>query len=276
MLTIFKTLIRGSIEYGSFLLPTQNSKLMDSLESAQGRALRLCIGFRRSTPTNVVHAESGIGPVRHRFMFLTSKFLLKSFSLKDSILIDKLYDLQVALFVNNRSHSFNKFLLYNIFCTVKKYKHKIAFFSNIPLYLFSFETSTFCPNTEFTPPMVVEEIRGSRFPQLTFQSALSHLTMGRHQIFTDASRYDGSDFIGIGLFSPSLQINKMFKIDRDFSIFSGECIAIILAVECVLEIGVSKATIFTDSRSVVDMSYPPTGYFCIEKQIEVCISTGYR
>lgn len=226
---------------------------MDSLESAQGRALRLCIGFRRSTPTNVVYAESSTGPVRHRFMFLTSKFLLKSFSLKDSILIDKFYDLQVALFVNNRSHSFNKFLLYNIFCTVKKYKHKIAFFSNIPLYLFSFETSTFCPNTEFTPPMVVEEIRGSRFPQLTFQSALSHLTMGRHQIFTDASRYDGSDFVGVGPFSPSLQINKMFKIDRDFSIFSGECIAIILAVECVLEVGVSKATIFTDSRSVVDI-----------------------
>lgn len=45
----------------------------------------------------------------------------------------------------------------------------------------------------------------------------------------------------------------MFRIDHNSSVFSGECIAIIHAVEYILENCVKKVTVFTDSRSVVDI-----------------------
>lgn len=50
--------------------------------------------------------------------------------------------------------------------------------------------------------------------------------------------------------SPDISIQK--KLDDCFSIFSAECIAIICAMDCIFERGIKRASIFTDSRSVVE------------------------
>lgn len=59
--------------------------------------------------------------------------------------------------------------------------------------------------------------------------------------------------VSVFILSISLYYNKKSRLDRNFSVFSGECVAVIQAVESVLKIGVQKVTIFTDSRSVVDI-----------------------
>ncbi|XP_070153690.1 uncharacterized protein [Polyergus mexicanus] len=253
MLCVFKALVRGSIEYGSIIFSLHNSGLVELLERTQRRALRHCMGLRQTTPTNVIYAESGISPIKHRFTFLTSKFIFRSFALRDNLLIEKLYDLQAALFNNNKYNLSNRFLLYRAFCLNKEYKRRIASFSKVPIHLFSYETLSFTPTSEVTPLLVVEGIRRAPFPQLTFQSSLPHLIDGRHLIFTDASKKEPGDCVGIGVFSPSLHIQKMFRADCSSSVFSGECMAIIHAMEYILENGVNKVTIFSYSRSVIDV-----------------------
>jgi len=66
MLIIYKAMIRGSFDYASFLFPFYNANLTENLERVSRRALRYCIGLRRSAPCNVVYAESGIGLARLR------------------------------------------------------------------------------------------------------------------------------------------------------------------------------------------------------------------
>lgn len=112
LLCVFKALIRGSIEYGSFMFPLHNAGLTDLLERAQRRALRHYIGLRQSTPTNIVYAETGVSPIKHHLLFLASKFIIKYFALINNPLIKKLHDLHTALSNSNRLNLTDKFSLY--------------------------------------------------------------------------------------------------------------------------------------------------------------------
>lgn len=116
------------------------------------------------------------------------------------------------------------------FRIAKNYKHKIASFTKIPLYLFSYKTSIFTPKTEITSHSMTENIRHARFPQLVFQTSLFQLE-NRHLIFTDASKEESGVYVKIGFFLPTLQAHKIYRTDSNSSVFSGECIAIIHAVE---------------------------------------------
>lgn len=48
-------------------------------------------------------------------------------------------------------------------------------------------------------------------------------------------------------------MQERYKLNGSFSVFSGECITIIYAIDCILENGTGKATVFTDFRSVIDV-----------------------
>lgn len=207
---------------------------MELLERTQRRTLRYCVGLKQTTPTNIIYAETGISPIWHRFMFLMSKFIFRSFALRKNVLIEKVYDLQTALSNNNRYNLFDRFLPYIAFRIAKNYKHKIASFTKIPLYLFSYKTSIFTPKTEITSHSMTENIRHARFPQLVFQTSLFQLE-NRHLIFTDASKEESGVYVKIGFFSPTLQAHKIYRTDSNSSVFSGECIAIIHAVEYIFK-----------------------------------------
>lgn len=113
LLNIYKAMIRGSLDYASFLFPFHNMSLTESLERVSRRALRYCIGLRRSTPCNVVYAESSIGPARFRSDLLARKFILKSFAIRPSILVNKLQNLHFAHMDSGfRSDLYGRFPLY--------------------------------------------------------------------------------------------------------------------------------------------------------------------
>lgn len=78
MLTLYKTLIRSRLEYGGFLISPCKPKQFYKLEKIQLRCLRLALGYRNSTPTNIITHESKILSLTFRFDYLSYKFLLRS------------------------------------------------------------------------------------------------------------------------------------------------------------------------------------------------------
>lgn len=89
LLQIYKATIRSSMKYDCFFFPYNNYSLMKKLNLIQYRAIMLCLG--NTTPTNVILAEAGEGLLESRFFFLTSRFLLKTFSQNTHPVLDKLY-----------------------------------------------------------------------------------------------------------------------------------------------------------------------------------------
>lgn len=61
---------------------------MKKLNTIQFKAIRYCLGLRNSILTNVVVAEAGEDPLICKFDYLTSKYLLKPFSLDSHIGLD--------------------------------------------------------------------------------------------------------------------------------------------------------------------------------------------
>lgn len=84
---LYKSLIRSRIEYGSFVFHPLNSKLSIRLERIQYKALRIALGLRRSTPTNVILAEAKIPPLNLRFEYLGNNFISRINTLEDHSLI---------------------------------------------------------------------------------------------------------------------------------------------------------------------------------------------
>lgn len=93
LLCIYKGLIRGSMEYGCAFFPYNNNSTMSKLNSIQFKSLRLCLGLRRTTPTNVILAEAAEGPLIERFKLLTARYILKIFSLYSHTALNKLPEL---------------------------------------------------------------------------------------------------------------------------------------------------------------------------------------
>ena len=98
LITFYKSYVRSIIDYGSFIYyPTQKTK-KDKLDRIQYSAIRMALGERRSTPTNILLDESKLIMLQHRTKILCKNFLLKTFSVRRSItrsIIDK-YTVEIA------------------------------------------------------------------------------------------------------------------------------------------------------------------------------------
>lgn len=94
LLQIYKTMIRSTMDYRCFAFPYNDYFLMKKLDQIQLKVLRICLGLRKTIPNNVILAESGEGPLDCRFYFLTSRLLLKTFSLNSHPVLNKLFFLR--------------------------------------------------------------------------------------------------------------------------------------------------------------------------------------
>ncbi|XP_012543676.1 uncharacterized protein LOC105841103 [Monomorium pharaonis] len=70
-LLLYKSLVRSAMEYGIFVfLPTNKEDVTSIVEKAQYMGIRTAMGYRNSTPTNVLLAESKIMSIQNRAKFL--------------------------------------------------------------------------------------------------------------------------------------------------------------------------------------------------------------
>lgn len=244
-------MIGGSLDYASFLFPFHSGGLYESLERVFRRALKYCIGQTLDSLWYSI-CGSGIGPTKLKSEFLTCKFILKLFAIRPNVLVNKLQNLHFAHMDSDyRSDLYERFPLYRAYRFVKDYRLKIGFFSKIPQFYFHMRPP-FLFRVDFALSHVVEHISSAAYPQLAFQAYFSQHIEGRCLFFTDASKTDSFPHTSAAYYSPSILVQQKYKLDGYFSIFSVESIAIICAVECILESDIKKASIFTDSRNAVE------------------------
>ena len=90
LLTIFKGLLRPSIEWDSLLYAQADKKFLNKLNIIQNDALRIITGCFKTTPLNVLHHMAGVEPLEDRRNFATVKYLAKNFSQIEHMLFPKL------------------------------------------------------------------------------------------------------------------------------------------------------------------------------------------
>jgi len=96
LLSLYRSIYRGSIEYGAQIFNlNKNRSLLLKLYRQQYRIIRAALGLRQSTPINVLLCEAREPPLNLRFIYLTSKFILKNLARKSNLVIRSLYMLNM-------------------------------------------------------------------------------------------------------------------------------------------------------------------------------------
>lgn len=108
LIILYKSLIRSVIDYGSFIyFPTQIN-LINKIENIQISALKTSLGYRRSTPNNIVLAESKVTTLKERTNYLCKRHISKIFSNQESDSYKIIKDFQDIC--NKKSLKFNTIL----------------------------------------------------------------------------------------------------------------------------------------------------------------------
>ncbi|KYN22368.1 hypothetical protein ALC57_05231 [Trachymyrmex cornetzi] len=85
LLTIYRSVLRSSIEYGcQFFSWSIQSSEFTKLLRIQYKAIRKAMGYRISTPINVMLSEAREPPLHHRFTLSISKYIYKAMAHKFS------------------------------------------------------------------------------------------------------------------------------------------------------------------------------------------------
>lgn len=79
-MVLYKSYVRSLIDYGCFIYYPTRKKSSHKLEKIQYTAIRKALGYRFSTPTNVILDEAKVTTIHERTRFLCHNFLIKASS----------------------------------------------------------------------------------------------------------------------------------------------------------------------------------------------------
>jgi len=97
LLSIYRAVFRGAIEYGAQVLSLhRNRTLFRKIQKQRYRIIRAAMDFRQSAPINILLAEACEPPLGLRFSMLTSRYIFKSCARNSSLVICSLQRLNIA------------------------------------------------------------------------------------------------------------------------------------------------------------------------------------
>ena len=253
LLSIYKGLVRPSIEWGNYLYTQGQKKLLCKLDVIQNDALRMVSGCFKTTPLNVIHHICGIEPLHVRRHIATVKFLVKKYSQVDSMLIPKLQWLgkRKNLPSSKVSILFQLWLKHSFeFQPIVRSRKNVTYSIPYESFYIGQYIETLAGRTLANP---VGEIENQGLnPNQALQEYIEKEYPGSTQLYTDGSK-DSDSRCGYSLVHLNRpQLNFAASINGISSIFTAEAMAIDRALLTILDNSIPNAVIGTDSLSVLE------------------------
>ncbi|XP_076301696.1 uncharacterized protein LOC143219708 [Lasioglossum baleicum] len=88
MIQLYKSLVRSVLEYAVITYYTPTNKSVERFQKIQNEGIRIAMGYRNSTPTNVMAVESGIMNFEERVNLLAEKYIIKQRAKSTSKVMD--------------------------------------------------------------------------------------------------------------------------------------------------------------------------------------------
>ncbi|XP_024891730.1 uncharacterized protein LOC112467372 [Temnothorax curvispinosus] len=148
-LMLYKSLVRSIIDYGSFVFFPREASLQLKLERAQFLGIRTALGYRNSTPNNVIVAEAKVTHLRDRAMLLGINFVNKAIAHNNNGLCDKIHHLlEGENFKRYRQPAYRLSLLSEIWRKVRRTRHLIDSVEKYPIFSGSYNAQTYKPTVD--------------------------------------------------------------------------------------------------------------------------------
>lgn len=242
LLIIYKSFLRSVIDYGCFVYAPKKKKIMETLEKIQFSAIRTALGFRRSTPKNIILEEAKVMSIKDRSMYLDCNFVTKALANKSHLCHKTLN----KYFSKHRKSKRKRILERCIEKVQEIARNELKITEKDPLYYM--ELDDFFE----LPPVNLEigfTLKQSAVPGQLLQK---HIEQNKAlPIYTDGSLIQGAHADGYAVWIPHENHKIRGSLSTFASIFSAEAKAIISALDWIICNPEFTYHILTDSRSVL-------------------------
>ncbi|XP_034936031.1 uncharacterized protein [Chelonus insularis] len=253
LIKVYKSLVRSRIEYGAFLFVSLKKSLLKVLDRIQNKALRLAMGYRNSTPLNVIAAESKEPPLEFRFRYMTHNFLTRCFSNSNHKVIAILSEISELRECPTMVFSTETPGLVRCFQEIEPISHLISSDSRPNCFKFPFQSMFVPAKVHWEEGKEIQEIHKSK--PLSVERSFWNLFREEFRdavvIFTDGSKTIGKEFVGFAYLEVATSSVSLNRTVKYASIFSAEAMAIIAALKKFANTDLNKLVIFSDSLSVL-------------------------
>lgn len=118
------------------------------------------MGYRNSTPINVMFAETKEPPLLTRFKYLTAKYVIKSIAIREHSAISSLEKLDLVATMKHKIEFIRTRLpLYSVFRKYSNYKWSIVRSWCLPEYFHSFSSSCITASVVSPAQLLLESTR---------------------------------------------------------------------------------------------------------------------
>lgn len=252
---MYKSLVRSITDYGNFLYYPREGCQRIKLERAQFLGLRTALGYRNSTPNNVVIAESKVRLIRDRAALLARNFLSKTLVYGEEELINSVEELSRAEnYARYRQPGINKSILIEAWARVKWIRRKVGDRRKYEIFDNEYEVITEKPEVNLDIGEY-RKTKGSDDNQLLerIQDKYS-LEDNARIIYTDGSKKKKGIATGASIVIEEQEIAYNISMAKECSIFTAEAFAIKAALEIIYRErnhNIKDIAILSDARSVL-------------------------
>lgn len=242
---LYNAIVRSHMDYGMFLLDPCNKSGLKKIDQVQAKCLRIILGAMKSSPINAMQVECCEPPLSLRRQYLSNRFFVKLAQNSEHPLLRKL-ELLSFLYgaLVNRPDDVVPCILrsYLQFSRLPNILHQSSL---IPLYSTPYEALIHTPNVVLEFGIDKDTTEANKiFTDKVCTEYKDWLTM-----YTDASKHTTDSPLGAAVWIPSTRIILNYKCPSVTSVFTGEALAILEAIKFVKSHNLSKAIIFSDSKS---------------------------
>jgi len=236
---IYKALIRSRIDYGSEIYNSAGNFLLHKLTVVQNKCLRICTGAYRVTSVAAMEVDCGVMPLDIRRNMLQAKLAVGYLALLNSPVS--------SCFRKSWHSTFSKYT------NAKTIFDKVMEFVDISVFeVDKFSEMSFPPWQVFTPlvDISLHEVISKQDPDLWNKLlGLDFIeTWGDHlHIYTDGSKSE--EGCTAAYYIPEFEISKGFRLSNHCNNFEAELVAILQALQWIIDKGIRRTVIFSDSLS---------------------------
>ncbi|XP_060536528.1 RNA-directed DNA polymerase from mobile element jockey isoform X2 [Cylas formicarius] len=247
LLTFYKAYVRPHLDYGASFLGGSSRKSIAQLNKIQFEALRIALGYMKSTPTNILLGEASEMDLEHRRYMLATKSLLKAASLVDSETLAAVRWLYITY--NENYYFFRKKSIPALVDAFERVDSLLDTLYRSPVYpCFS------CPLPNLLSSVQIQDLKLKKDNNNSklFEIKKSETwTPDFHLIFTDASK-DKEGRVGFGVYNYNTNLKMGQGLPSELSICSAEIYAIGQALDWIEFKDINKAVILSDSKSALE------------------------
>lgn len=243
LLTLYKSYVRPILEYGIFIyFPTQKY-LVEKIEKLQYTALRAALGYRTSTPTNVILAESKFPLIEERAKLSGKRFVTKAISNNKSLTQETIRKYNTLL--KRKKYRKRKPKLIDL-CIQQTLDRTDFYGKSYDIYSYDYKTiaTSVAVNTDLGKILISTNSPNEFLDKLVTDERA-------YAVYTDGSKSQDSKSTGTACLCPDLNLSITCSIDKVASVYTAECIALSNAMDIALDNPSNNHIIFSDSLSAL-------------------------